>query len=258
MTTSRLRHLAAALVAGAGVAPAVLPAWGQQRSSIIVLVRNSTTSEPLAQAQVILTRSSGGDTTATTDSTGRHVFGRLPAGSYVIRATWKELVSPPATLQLADRERLEVEFAVGPRPEATQLPELAVEAERGPRPLMRGFDERREKADGQFLTREDLAHRTGVTLGELLRSLRGIRVSCRGGTCVPYMQRAPQGCAPVFLLDDIEVEPMIAVRTISQDIEGVEVYQGLSQLPLELAGDRHQVRCGMIVVWTRRPGLPRP
>jgi hypothetical protein len=97
-----------------------------------------------------------------------------------------------------------------------------------------------------------------VLLGELLRTVRGVRVSCRSGTCVPYMQRAPAGCAPLFILDEIEVEPFQAVRLVSQDIEGIEVYQGLSQMPVELASDLRQGRCGAVVVWTRRPGLKPP
>ena len=230
-----------------------------QRGSIVVLVRSSTTQGPLPDARVILTRPSAGDTSAITDTSGRHTFRGLRSGTYTIKATWKELVSHPATIQLADREQVEVEFTVGsPPPVVPQLPELQVSVPTAHRPLMLGFDERRALGVGQFLTREDIAARTGVLLGELLRAVRGVRVSCRSGTCVPYMQRAPAGCAPLFILDEIEVEPFQAVRLVSQDIEGIEVYQGLSQMPLELTNDSRQGRCGAVVVWTRRPGLKPP
>lgn len=247
--------LAALLLLSSSV-PATLQA---QRGSIVVLVRNSTTQGPLPDARVTLTRPSAGDTSATTDTTGRHAFRGLRSGTYIIKATWKELVSHPATIQLADREQVEVEFSVGPpQPVVPQLPELAVSAPAVHRPLMLRFDERRAFGVGQFLTREEISSRTGVTLGELLRPLRGVRVSCRSGTCIPYMQRAPAGCAPLFILDEIEVEPFQAVRLVSQDIEGIEVYQGLSQMPVELTSDRWQRRCGAVVVWTRRPGLKPP
>jgi hypothetical protein len=220
------------------------------------MVRNSSSQEPQADARVTLTRPAGGDTIAVTDTSGRHVFTRLRPGTYVIKATWKELVSHPATIQLADKEKVEVEFNVGPPPAmATQLPELAVSAPATSRPFLHGFDERRALGIGQFLTREDFGHRAGVSLGELMRSFRGVRVSCRTGTCVPYMQRAPANCAPLFILDEIEVEPFQAVRLVSQDIEAIEVYQGLAQLPLELSNNERQGRCGAVVVWTRRPGL---
>ncbi|HEX9894247.1 MAG TPA: carboxypeptidase-like regulatory domain-containing protein [Gemmatimonadales bacterium] len=234
---------------------------GQQRSSIVVLVRDRASLDPLAAARITLTLPAGGDTSAVTDTSGRHAFRRLRPGAYTIKATWKELVSHPATIQLADREEVEVEFTVGPLgPEPTRLPELTVAAPSPHRPFMLQFDERRALGIGQFLTREDLEARSGASLGELLRPLRGIRVSCRGATCIPYIQRAPAGCAPIFVLDDSEVEPVLAARLRADDIEGIEVYAGLSQVPLELVGDRRQVRCGAIVVWTRRPGLkpPRP
>ena len=240
--------------------PMAIPAelWAQ-RGSIVVLVRSSDTQGPLADARVTLTRPATGDTSATTDTTGRHTFRGLRSGTYTIKATWRELVSHPATITLADREQVEVEFMVGPpAPVVPQLPELAVSAPGTPRRFLQGFDERRALGVGQFMTREDFGHRAGVTLGELMRSFRGVRMSCRSGICVSYMQRAPSGCAPLFILDEIEVEPFQAVRLVSQDIEGVEVYQGLSQMPLELSNDPRQGRCGAVVVWTRRPGLKPP
>jgi hypothetical protein len=238
------------------VAVRVFPLGAQQRSSITVLVRSSTTQGQLANARVTVTLPSGSDTSIVTDTTGRNVFRRLRPGAYTVRATWGELVSHPAVITLADREAIEVQFTVGPQSDmATRLPELTVTTSRAPRRYMQGFDERRAHGIGQFITREDIETRNALTLADLLRSLRGIRVSCRGGSCTPRMERAPAGCWPKAVLDNSDVDAAFLARISPADIEGIEVYQGLSQAPLEFAGETRLARCGLIVVWTRRPGL---
>lgn len=241
-----------------------VPASGQQRSAIVVLVRNSTTQAPLANARVTLSRPGQPDTVAVTDAGGRHVFQRLRPGSYTVQATYQELVSHPATLRLADREQLEVEFAVGPRPQmgaqgdTARLPEVAVEAPHA-RDHMRKFDERRATGLGQYLTREDIERRPAAsTLGDLLRGVRGVRLDCRGSLCTPMMVRAPPRCPPLAIVDESEVDAGFIARILPADIEGVEVYNGLSQAPLDFVGDMRYASCGVIVVWTRRPGMQFP
>ncbi|HET9515611.1 MAG TPA: carboxypeptidase-like regulatory domain-containing protein [Gemmatimonadales bacterium] len=234
-----------------------LPA--QQRATIVIQVRSSLDQAPLSDARITLSRPAGGDTSAVTDSSGRFVFRRLHPGSYTLRATWRELVSHPAVIELGSRETVDVEFAVGPRPEmGIQLPEIAVEARPAPRPLLQGFDERRSRGVGQFLTRADLGAKRGSTLGEVLRQQRGIRLHCSRGVCIPQMIRARVGCFPRFIMDDADIDGQIFARTVVDDVEAVEIYEGVSQMSLDFGGDARRNYCGAIVVWTRRPGLAVP
>lgn len=251
-----MRRLLLGLLVGS--LPSGLAAY-QTRSSIAVLVRNSTDSLPLSAARITLTLPDGRDTGVVTDSSGRHVFSRLRAGSYTLQATWRELVSHPAVIKLGGRETVDVEFAVGPRPEmGVQLPEITVEARPAPRPLMQGFDERRALGVGQFLTRADLGAKRGSTLGEVLRQQRGIRLHCSRGVCIPQMIRARAGCYPRFIMDDADIDALIFARTAVEDVEAVEIYEGVSQMALDFRGDARRNYCGAIVVWTRRPGLAVP
>lgn len=239
--------------------PGAMELPAQQRATIVVQVRSSVDQAPLSEARITLSRPAGGDTSAVTDSSGRFVFRRLRPGSYTLRATWRELVSHPAPIELGNREEVLVEIGVGPRPEmATRLPEISVEVRPVPRPLMQQFDERRALGVGQFLTREDLAERRASTLPEVLRQLRGIRLHCSRGVCIPQMVRARAGCYPRFIMDDADVDAQIFARTLVDEVEALEIYEGVSQMPLDGRGDARRNYCGAIIVWTRRPGLPVP
>ncbi|MFN5598688.1 MAG: hypothetical protein ACK5AK_04820, partial [Gemmatimonas sp.] len=92
------------------------------------------------------------------------------------------------------------------------------------------------------------------TLQDAMRSMRGVRFSCAGGTCRAQMVRAPLGCSPEYIVDervDNAFGPTIPIR----DIVGLEVYSGASDVPGEFAG--RNSGCGVIVIWTTAGREPR-
>lgn len=248
-----VRGIIRGALAASALAAAGQPAQAQQRSTISGVVHSSVTQAPLRGARVTLSPRGGKDTTAVTDSAGKFVFDRLARGRYVIQAWYLDQSSYPATYDLADREVLEVEFRVGPVV-AVELPEVTAEAEGKDRVARRsGFERRAAEGSGQYLTRADIRLRDAVSVADLVRPLKGIRVVCgRYSTlCIPTFQRAPTGCYPRFYLDGVNVDASLAVSTPPSAIEGIEAYSGMSTVPLEFVRDPLQAKCGVIVIWTR-------
>ena len=108
---------------------------------------------------------------------------------------------------------------------------------------------------GRFITRDQIEERRAVDVGDLLRDFAPVNVhrqrtssayvTLRGGTAGECHPR-------VFLngtLANRNERAYIDELVSPSDLEGVEVYRGLAQLP----GMYHDVSgCGVILLWTRR------
>jgi carboxypeptidase family protein len=111
-----------------------------------------------------------------------------------------------------------------------------------------GFEDRRRRGQGHYLTAEDVARRQPVVTSDLFRMMPGVRVDGRANVTV----RGGLGwCAPALYLDGNYMEQLSAgdIDTWVQpsEIIGVEVYTDISAPP------EFQSRangCGSIVVWT--------
>lgn len=114
------------------------------------------------------------------------------------------------------------------------------------------FERRRSDGRGQFVTREEIDKRNAYSLGDLLRTLNGLRMNCRLGGCAVWMTRA--NCRPSYYSDGFPTEAAAVERMSVNDVFGIEVYD-LFEVPVELQQAR--LRCGVIAVWTRR-GPPPP
>jgi hypothetical protein len=72
-------------------------------------------------------------------------------------------------------------------------------------------------------------------------TLEDVRVAVRGHRCAPavWVDRTPWRIG----------NPLTAIP--GADLEAVEVYRGIGEIPSEFAGRGD--RCGAVVVWTRKP-----
>ena len=111
-----------------------------------------------------------------------------------------------------------------------------------------GFEDRRRRGQGHYLTADDVARRQAIVTSDLFRVMPGIRVDSRANVMV----RGGVGwCAPSFFLDGHYMEQLSAgdidawVRP--DEIIGVEVYTDVSA-PAEFQPRAND--CGSIVVWT--------
>jgi hypothetical protein len=131
-----------------------------------------------------------------------------------------------------------------------KLPEIVVKGrieELAPRYM--AFEERREKGIGAFLRWDDLLKVGSNTVGDALRTIRGVKIQCNQQTfeCNAVMARSTN-CHPTWWVDGVEVHSFEESTSI-RDVYGIEVYRGPGEVPGEFAGS--DAACGVIVVWTK-------
>ncbi len=121
-----------------------------------------------------------------------------------------------------------------------------------------GFYDRRRKGFGYFLTREEIERKIPLTMGDVLRDIPGIHVSCGFVVCRFSIAAQPfllKPCLPTVVLDGVTVSVGGSrgagdVGFISPfNVEGVEVYTSPAGLPVQYSG--YMSPCGAILIWTR-------
>ena len=128
-----------------------------------------------------------------------------------------------------------------------QLPEIVVEARAAKlAPRYADFHRRMDRGLGYFLTWKTIKERGFTSVGEALRTVRGVRVTCRTHDCLISMSRS-ESCPVAYWIDGYQ-QTMFTSTTPIRDIYGVEVYRGSGEMPGEFAGTSG---CGAIVIWTK-------
>jgi len=147
------------------------------------------------------------------------------------------------------------------RVEITELPEVleavkVSESERHRRQRIEDFYWRRARGLGTYFTREEILARRASVPTDVLRTAKGVRiVRTPNGMGVRFDSAvsARSGCIPTLWIDGQRAPGMEIDAIPLNDIEGIELYNGLSTTPAEFwQGNTPQ--CGTIVVWSRVPG----
>lgn len=236
-------------------------------------VLDAVTGQGIAGATIAVTTTGAG---VRTDSAGRYRVTGLPVGIHRFLVSATGYARGAVSLAFAARERMERDLelepravadsaaaaakaatasgAGAPRDSAQSLPEVGVNADAPLGRRFADFERRRVMGRGQYRTREELEAANIYTLQDAMRSMRGVRFNCAGGTCRAQMVRAPLGCSPEYIVDervDNAFGPVIPIR----DIVGLEVYTGAADVPGEFAG--RNSGCGVIVIWTTAGREPR-
>ena len=119
------------------------------------------------------------------------------------------------------------------------------------------FARRREDARGTFFTRADIERKGARTGTDIVRSVAGVRlVPGRGGIGSQVLMTRGDGsraCVPQMFIHNMAYSGTLDDFS-AEDIEALEVYIGISEVPPELAKNGRTGVCGAIVVWTRDPG----
>jgi hypothetical protein len=209
------------------------------------------TRQPVVAGTLSLLSNGDALASAITDSAGHFVLRAPHAGSFRLRAERIGYrTAETAPLDLADRDTLRVEFRISV--DAIALNPITVIGYSGrPAGEYGGFYERlHARLGGQFITREQIDRQMPFNTTDLLLTLAGVSVTPnpRGsgnivrvrGDCIPrvFLDGVPIGLGGGSI-DDL-VRPL--------DLEGIEVYRGPGELPVQFA----QGACGAIVLWTRR------
>ena len=215
-------------------------------------VVDSETGRPLAGAIVTVRRLTA---TFTTDSLGQFE-GALPGGDADLTIRKLGYASAEFRIHLPASGTLERVFSLDYT--GQQLPAIEVQARADQlMPRYNDFEQRRKRGLGAFFRWDELTKASFGSVGDALRSVRGVRIRCNQQTfeCTAGMVRTPD-CFPVWYVDGQEVRSFHE-NTPIRDVYGIEVYRGPGEVPGEFSGSN--AACGVIVMWTKsRPFRATP
>lgn len=122
---------------------------------------------------------------------------------------------------------------------------------------MQGFDRRREKGAGTFVTEEEIRRHGGIRLADVFRNQIGIdveRCAGRGSAAADCfrLESSHRSCQPAVYLDGALVStpgrPSVLADVPVEWVAGIEIYSGPASVPAEF---RTGQGCGAVLLWTR-------
>jgi hypothetical protein len=176
----------------------------------------------------------------------------LPPGTVVfnVRRIGYEAATFTAVLKPGKTHRTNFTLSAS----AQALPAVAVSDTQTQSHWLDQFNARKFNGHGTFITRAEIVKygaRTGI---DVIRNVPGIRIatSRNGMTSRVLMSRTTnRACAPTMYLHGLPYSGTMEDFN-ADDIEAVELYVGVSEIPPEYDRNERGI-CGVIVVWTRDP-----
>jgi hypothetical protein len=242
-----LRLTIAVSVLLSGLRSEVAAQSAQGSFTFVASVLDARTREPVVAA---FAAALGTDRFATTDDHGSFRIDGLPGGEHTIRI-WRlgyRTAMFRVRFDSVETNILDVPIVLEPIP--VQMPEIVVEAERTRliAGVMRDFYRRRAEGAGLFIDREEIEARRADAFVDLMRGIPSLDVEYLGN--LQWTLRLPGKCSPLYYVDGVRSNEGVALSIRPEQLEGVEIYRRLSEVPLELTAG--QGMCGVIVLWTRR------
>jgi Gram-negative bacterial tonB protein./TonB-dependent Receptor Plug Domain. len=236
--------LSAILVPGFAVAQPVGALRGVVRDSLGGVVSN---------AHVAI---DGSTTQTLTDSNGAFRFPRLPSGEALVKVRRLGYVPVSATVRIETGAEAQMDLKLSPLAERLPPVEVRRKAEVYDSRLA-GFNERKGKHVGRFVTREKLDLMNSARFIDALRSIPGVEMrTLRGGVVTVSLRGAR--CAPTVFIDGFPATAGVMDLDMIDlsGVEGIEVYSDMGSIPPEFSSARGGDSCGVIAVWSR-PFRPR-
>ena len=138
---------------------------------------------------------------------------------------------------------------------AHELPTVAISDTAVETHWLDQFERRRSGARGTFITRADIVKKGARTGIDIIRSVAGVRIApMRNGLANQVIMTRGAGgrtCVPTMFVHGLPYSGTLDDFT-AEDIEALEVYVGISEIPPELDKNGRGI-CAAIVVWTRDP-----
>jgi hypothetical protein len=192
----------------------------------------------------------------TSDDVGTFRLAGIPQGQGVIEVRRLGYHPVSTSVTIAAGAELELNPTLAPVPEQLAPVQIHARAEAYDSRLS-GFNERKSKHVGYFVTRERLDRMNSARFVDALREMPAVSVrTLRGGVVTVSLRGAR--CAPLFFMDGFPA----SAGTMDLDmidlsgVEGIEVYSGMSIPPQFMVASGSE-NCGVIAVWSR-PFRPRP
>lgn len=213
----------------------------QGRGGIAGRLVDRTSRQPLAGASVSVM---GTPRTMRSNADGRFSV-ELAPGVYVLQARALGYAAGSWVVQLADQETLSVVIELEPAP--VTLAGVTVEGQRPEQRGLAGFEQRRQRGRGVYVSEQDIQRANATSLSDLLRNMPGVRLVCRFRTCRVNMSRGE--CQPDFFVDGYPANNSTSLEMPLVGVIAVEVYRTVTETPAEFL--RGNNTCGTIVLWTR-------
>jgi len=239
------RILAQALT-GVFLVAASFATTGAAQATVRGRVVDSEMGLPLSGASVSIGKDTS--TVVTTDSAGLFHIANVPRGTRELRIRLLGYEEGVFRIFVPDSGSVNQQFALDFN--GFLLPDVVVQARAEVlQPRYLEFERRRLRKLGAFLRWDDLKKQGYSSVGDALRTVRGVRIQCDQSRfeCYAVMTRTPN-CHPTWYIDGIEVHSF-QENTPIRDIYGIEVYRGTGEIPAEYGGSN--AGCGVIVVWTK-------
>ena len=221
-----------------------------------VLGENAT---PLAQARIQI---AGTDTMVLTGKDGRFQLGGVSPGHGVLEVRLLGYVAALRPVDVGAGETIDVHVVLASAP--VPLKAVEVEGERWVLPAMRGFEERRAHGNGHFFDRQEIARIQPRVITDILRRVPGVQIQpapgAFGSNEMVRMARTTgvtgsRSCPVLFYVNGtpfpVTGDLSINQYVVPEDVIGIEVYAGMSQIPPEFQANLLNARCGVILIWTR-------
>jgi hypothetical protein len=191
-----------------------------------------------------------------TDDSGRFRITGLPPGTNVFNV--RRLGFEPATFTAVLKSG-KIHRATLSLTEAVQrLPTVAVSDTMNTSHWLDMFETRKSAHHGTFITRDQIVKYNARSGTDIVRTVPGVRIQALRGNA-GYQVTMTRGagsrpCIPVMFYHNVPYSGTLDDFT-ADDIEALEVYVGISEIPPELDKNGKGI-CGAIVVWTRDPRKP--
>ncbi len=216
-------------------------------SSLRGQVLSRSRAEPVEQAFVLLLVNGKG---ALTDDEGRFVIPDVRPILDTVQIRYFGLEPTTTTVQLESGRITDVVFLLSQS--VLEVAELKVEIRRTMSGKMRGFEERRRKGFGYFITPEQIERRQPQRSSDMLRGVPGVTVGASqalGPAPVYFRGGSLSGrCEPKLYLDGQPMVQMAFDDITAGDLMAIEIYKGASEMPAQWATGGS---CGLLVVWTK-------
>jgi carboxypeptidase family protein/TonB-dependent receptor-like protein len=193
-----------------------------------------------------------------TGDSGEFRITGLPPGTVVfnVRRIGFESASFTAVLKPGKTHRASFPMTAN----AQNLPTVAVSDTASKTHWLDQFSRRKTTNRGTFITRTEIEKRGARTGTDIVRTVPGVRLApLRGGAGYQVIMNRGSGaraCIPTMFVHGMPYSGMLD-DFVADDIEALEVYVGVSEIPPEFDKIGRGV-CGVIVVWTRDPGKKPP
>jgi hypothetical protein len=188
--------------------------------------------------------------TSSTGEDGAFEFEKVPPGFYAVNVQHLGYgnVADSIAIDYGSRTTITVRLS----PAAIEMDALEVVV-RSQRLELRGFYDRKERGSGTFLTRQDVENMHAIRGSDILRRVAGVQLVRRGNFAGP-IALGRGNCPFRYVIDGARLAALYSMDDMPpQWIEGIEIYKGPSQVPIEFnnfSTDSNGA-CGVIVIWTR-------